>query len=120
MCNCGSAGTSWYPISTGDRAVPPTPPLFEETHLPLRWFAVTFALIALTLIRLVPGGWWRASVTLAVALCLIREIGGLIVPNPYMPTWVRLWHMFEVGWSNFVYGLAIAYVFLPHPRRAKA
>ena len=89
---------------------------FEWEYLNGVWFA----LIALPLIRLVPGGWWRAGVTLAVALCLIRGIGGLIVPNPYMPTWVRLWHMFEVGWSNFVYGLAVAYVFLPHPRRAKA
>ena len=89
---------------------------FEWEYLNGVWFA----LIALPLIRLVPGGWWRAGVTLAVALCLIRGIGGLIVPNPYMPTGIRLWHMFEVGWSNFVYGLAIAYVFLPHSRPPKA
>ncbi len=90
--------------------------IFEWEYLNGVWFA----LIALPLIRLVPGGWWRAGVTLAVALCLIRGIGGLIEPNPYMPTWIRLWHMFEVGWSNFIYGLAIAYVFLPHPPKIRA
>ncbi|HAK55823.1 MAG: hypothetical protein QF463_15880 [Vicinamibacterales bacterium] len=81
---------------------------------------VLFALITLPFLRLVPGGWLRAGITAGTALCLIRGIGGLVVPSPYMPTSIRFWHMFEVGWSNFVYGLAIAYVFLPHARRTRA
>jgi hypothetical protein len=87
---------------------------FEWEYLNGVWFA----LITLPLVRLVPGSWWRAGVTLGVALCLIRGIGALIVPNPYMPASIRFWHMFEVGWSNFVYGLTIAYVFLPHRPKA--
>lgn len=90
--------------------------LFEWEYLNGIWFA----LIALPLLRLIPGDWLRAGVTLGVALCLIRGISGLIEPSPNLPTPIRLWHMFEVGWSNFVYGLAIAYVFLPHPRKAEA
>ncbi len=86
--------------------------LFEWEYLNGVWFA----LIGLPLLRLVPGGWLRAGVTAGVAFCLIRGIAGLIEPSPVMPTAIRLWHMFEVGWSTFVYGLAVAYVFLPHPR----
>ncbi len=89
--------------------------MFEWEYLNGVWFA----LIALPLLRLVPGGWLRAGITVGVAFCLIRGIGGLILPSPNLPTPIRLWHMFEVGWSNFVYGLAIAYVFLPHPRKAE-
>ncbi len=99
-------------------------PQLEQQRLGLLVFewkylnGVWFALIALPLLRLVPGGWLRAGVTLGVAFLLIRGIAGLIVPNPFMPGYIRAWHMFEVGWSNFVYGLAIAYVFLPHARGA--
>ena len=78
---------------------------FEWEYLNGVWFA----LIALPLLRPVPGDWLRAGITAGVAFCLIRGIGGLIVPNPSMPTSIRMWHMFEVGWSNFVYGLAVAY-----------
>jgi|TARA_B100001964_G_scaffold131156_3_gene144939 hypothetical protein len=90
--------------------------LFEWEHLNGVWFA----LITLPLVRLVPGGWLRAGITAGAALCLIRGIGGLVAPSPYMPASIRFWHMFEVGWSNFVYGLAIAYVFLPRRPRAEA
>jgi hypothetical protein len=89
---------------------------FEWEYLNGVWFA----LITLPLVRLVPGGWLRAGITAGAALCLIRGVGGLVVPNPYMPASIRFWHMFEVGWSNFVYGLAIAYVFLPRRPRAEA
>ncbi len=28
-----------------------------------------------------------------------------------MPDWVRPFHILEIGWSNFVYGLLVGYLF---------
>jgi hypothetical protein len=78
---------------------------------------VWFALLVLPILRLAVGDWLRAGVTAGLALMLIRGVAGLIVPNPELPTQVRLWHVFEVSWSNFVYGITVAYLFV-RPRRA--
>lgn len=90
--------------------------MFEWEYLNGVWFA----LIVLPLLRLVPGGWLRAGVTAGVLLCLIRGVASMIVQNPFMPASIRMAHMFEVGWSNFVYGLVVAYIFLPHSSKAEA
>jgi hypothetical protein len=40
---------------------------------------------------------------------------GLIPPNPFMPDYVRYAHMLEIGWSNFVLGLLIGFLFWNPP-----
>lgn len=85
---------------------------FEWEYLNGVWFA----LLVLPVLRLAAGDWLRAGITAGLALMLIRGVAGLIVPSPALPIDIRLWHLIEVSWSNFVYGLAVAYIFVRPPR----
>ena len=63
---------------------------------------------------------WQAAVAMAVMIPLVHGVAPLIPPNPFMPDYVRHAHMIEIGWSNFVLGLLIGYLFWNPPRRAEA
>jgi hypothetical protein len=54
---------------------------------------------------------WQASLSMAVLVPLVHGVAGLIAPNPFMPDFVRHAHMVEIGWSNFVLGLVIGFLF---------
>jgi len=54
---------------------------------------------------------WQAGLSMAVMVPLVHGVAGLIAPNPYMPDHVRYAHMVEIGWSNFVLGLVIGFLF---------
>lgn len=54
---------------------------------------------------------WQASLALAVMIPLVHGVAVLIPPNPFMPDFVRHAHMLEIGWSNFVLGLLIGFLF---------
>jgi hypothetical protein len=53
----------------------------------------------------------QASLSMAFMIPLVHAIAGLIPPNPFMPDHVRFAHMIEIGWSNFVLGLVIGFLF---------
>lgn len=53
----------------------------------------------------------QASLSMAVMIPLVHGVAGLIPPNPFMPDYVRHAHMLEIGWSNFVLGLLIGFLF---------
>jgi hypothetical protein len=53
----------------------------------------------------------QASLALAVMIPLVHGVASLIAPNPFMPDHVRYAHMLEIGWSNFVLGLLIGFLF---------
>ena len=53
----------------------------------------------------------QAAVTMAVMIPLVHGIAALVPPNPFMPDYVRHAHMVEIGWSNFVLGLLIGFLF---------
>jgi hypothetical protein len=53
----------------------------------------------------------QAAMAMAVMIPLVHGVALLVVPNPFMPDYVRYAHMIEIGWSNFVLGLLIGYLF---------
>jgi hypothetical protein len=53
----------------------------------------------------------QAAVAMAVMIPLVHGVAALIPPNPFMPAYVRHAHMIEIGWSNFVLGLLIGFLF---------
>jgi hypothetical protein len=63
---------------------------------------------------------WQATVAMAVMIPLVHGVAVLIPPNPLMPAYVRHAHMIEIGWSNFVLGLLIGFLFWNPPRSAAA
>ena len=58
---------------------------------------------------------WQASVSMAVMIPLVHGVAVLIPPNPFMPDYVRHAHMIEIGWSNFLLGLLIGFLFWKPP-----
>jgi len=53
----------------------------------------------------------QAAMAMAVMIPLVHGVALLVVPNPFMPDYVRYAHMIEIGWSNFVLGLLIGFLF---------
>lgn len=53
----------------------------------------------------------QASVAMAVMIPLVHGVSALILPNPFMPAYVRYAHMIEIGWSNLALGLLIGFLF---------
>ena len=56
-------------------------------------------------------GRWPAALAMAFLFPMIAGVASLIVPNDFMPTGVRHIHMIEIGWSNFVYGFLVGFIF---------
>ncbi len=52
----------------------------------------------------------QRAVLVGLIFSVLGGIAPLILPNEYMPAYIRLGHGFEVGISNFVYGLLITYL----------
>jgi hypothetical protein len=57
----------------------------------------------------------QAAAAMAVMIPLVHGVALLVVPNPFMPDYVRYAHMLEIGWSNFVLGLLIGFLFWNPP-----
>lgn len=72
-----------------------------------------FMLVAILTARMMAGEKWRAAVTIGLAFSILGGIAPLVVPNPYMPGYARLAHGFEVGISNFLYGICLGLLFTP-------
>lgn len=70
-----------------------------------------YVAFALPLVRTLVGSRWRVALATAVAFPILAGAAGLLIPNPFMPDWVRPFHIVEIGWSNFVYGLLVGYLF---------
>jgi hypothetical protein len=48
---------------------------------------------------------------MAVMIPLVHGVSALILPNPFRPAYGRHAHMIEIGWSTFVLGLLIGFLF---------
>jgi hypothetical protein len=70
-----------------------------------------FVAFVIPLLRSMSVPRWQAAVAMAVMIPLVHAIAALIPPNPFMPDYVRHAHMVEIGWSNFVLGLLIGFLF---------
>jgi hypothetical protein len=67
--------------------------------------------IALPFLHRMIGQRVRAAVLLGLCFSVLGGIAPLLLPNVYMPTPIRVAHSFEVGISNFLYGLLLAWLF---------
>jgi hypothetical protein len=56
-----------------------------------------------------------APLVLAVAFSVIGGIAPLLPENPFMPEHIRVAHGFEVGISNFLFGLLVGWLLKPKP-----
>jgi hypothetical protein len=82
-----------------------TPSFFSTPWLPslqaLR--AMIWVVVALPVIRMMRGSWCEAGLAVALSYAVLMN-AGLLVPNAYMPTAVRMTHLVETASSNFVFG----------------
>lgn len=52
----------------------------------------------------------RAAITLGLSFPILAGVAPLLLPNPFLPDYVRLAHGFEIGISNFIYGILLGYL----------
>ena len=69
--------------------------------------------IAVPVIKMLKGEWWESG--LAVALVFAVMTSQLLLPNPLMPTEVRMTHLLETATSNFLFGWLVVLI-LRRPR----
>lgn len=80
--------------------------------LPLQIVRGTFyVLFALPLIRSLVAPRWQISLAMAVLFPILAGVAALLIPNPVFPDWVRWYHFVEIGWSNFVFGALVGFLF---------
>lgn len=70
-----------------------------------------YVAFVLPLLRSMRVARWQAALAMAVMIPLVHGVAPLMSPNPFMPDYVRHAHMIEIGWSNFVLGLLIGFLF---------
>lgn len=76
--------------------------------------ALLWTALAVPVIKMTPGDWWRAG--LAVALLFgVFMTAPLLLPNTLMPAEVRMAHLLETASSNFLFGWLIV-LLLPQIR----
>ena len=70
--------------------------------------ALLWTAIALPVIKMMKGEWWERG--LAVALLFAVMTSQLLLPNPLMPTEVRMVHLVETATSNFLFGWLVVLI----------
>jgi hypothetical protein len=70
--------------------------------------ALLWAALALPVIKMMKGEWWERG--LAVALLFTVMTVQLLLPNPLMPTEVRMAHLLETASSNFLFGWIVVLI----------
>ena len=77
-----------------------------------------YALYALPWLKLGPA--WPGLI-LGLIFAVLGGVAPLLADgNPYMPSYVRYWHMVEVGVSNFLFGLIAARLLTARPEEREA
>jgi hypothetical protein len=69
-----------------------------------------FVGIAILILRTTNLPLLKKSVLIGLVFSIFGGIAPLIPPNEFMPAYVRLGHGFEVGISNFIYGVILGYL----------
>lgn len=76
-----------------------------------------WAAIAVPVIRMMKGEWWETGLAVAVLFAMTSSL--LLLPNPLMPSEVRMAHLLETSTSNFLFGwlvvLILRYWTFPRP-----
>lgn len=71
--------------------------------------AMLWTLIAVLVIRMMKGRWWEAGLAVALLFSVVMCVQ-LLLPNPLMPTDVRMVHLLETATSNFIFGWLVVFV----------
>ena len=71
--------------------------------------ALLWIAIALPVIQMMKVEWWERG--LAVALLFAVMTSQLLLPNPLMPTEVRMVHLLETATSNFLFGWIVVLIY---------
>jgi hypothetical protein len=80
--------------------------------LPLQVFrGLAYVAFTIWLIRSMLGSRWQVGLSMALLFPVYAGVAALLVPNAIMPDHVRYWHMLEIGWSNFVFGGLVGFLF---------
>ncbi|HEV2492571.1 MAG TPA: hypothetical protein VG204_05815 [Terriglobia bacterium] len=74
--------------------------------------ALVYMAVALPVARLMRDR-RHAALALGLAFSVLGGIAPLLPENPLMPGYVRLAHSIEIGVSNFIYGVILAWLFVP-------
>lgn len=93
--------------------IPPVALIFK-TQLFLRGFI--FIAVAVLILRTLNLTSLKKSILVGLVFSILGGIAPLIQPNDLMPDYVRWGHLFEVGISNFLYGLVLGYLLRQKPQ----
>ena len=69
-----------------------------------------FVLVAILMLRTLKLPQFKKAMLIGLVFSIIGGIAPLIPPSEFMPPNIRLVHGIEVGISNFLYGMALAYL----------
>lgn len=64
--------------------------------------ALLWAALAVPVIKMTKGEWWERGIIVALLFAVMTS--QLLLPNPLMPTEVRMVHLLETATSNFLFG----------------
>ena len=92
----------------------PSVELIFKTQLFLRGFI--FVAVAILMLRILKASLLKKSILVGLVFSILGGISPLIQPNELMPDYVRLGHLFEVGISNFIYGLVLGFLLGNNPQ----
>jgi hypothetical protein len=67
--------------------------------------------VLLPIIRMMKGNRLETVLIAGLLLSVLGGIAPLLLPNPYMPAYIRTVHAFEIGISNFIFGAIIGNIF---------
>jgi len=72
---------------------------------------LVYMVVTLPLIRILNTKKLKTALLIGLHLSILGGIAPLLVPNPFMPTHIRLAHGIEIAISNFIFGAIIALLF---------
>jgi len=99
-----AAGTIIFPYVQPFYAQLPLPPTGTLILLQLFVRGPLFVAIGLLMVRMAPGSRVEHALAVGIAMSVLGGVVPLLVPNPFLPDYVRWAHMAEVASSNLVFG----------------
>lgn len=103
-----TAGALVYPYIAHFYATKTIPPVYALAALQVVRALIFFA-AAYPLLRT---GLRAAPLVLALVYAIIGGLAPLLPDNPFMPADIRFYHAIETTCSNFLFGLAVGYLFM--------
>ena len=102
-----SAGTLVWPYIAHFYAMKPVPPVYAVASLQIVR-SLIFIGVAYPLLR---SGLRGAPLVLALVYGVVGGVAPLLLDNPFMPADIRFYHAIETSCSNFLFGLAVGFLF---------